>query len=179
METESWKPITGFEGIYEISNWGNVRSLDRYQPPRGKRHGRWLRGQRLKPTNSEGYPAVTLYPTKIRIHTLVANHFLDPKPDWANQPNHIDGNKTNNYFKNLEWSNDSLNNQHAYRIGLQPKRKLTDDQVREIKAELAKPFISTDPRPNYGRYAPIARKHGISVTLILAIIKGTCWEHIK
>lgn len=110
---EIWKPIKGYEGLYEISNYGNVKSL---------RYHNGTQTRLLKPrVNKYGYLQVGLYlpkqkqPKTFTIHRLVATSFLDNKYNY-NQVNHIDGNKTNNHVQNLEWCNSMLNNQHRVYI---------------------------------------------------------------
>jgi len=104
---EIWKSIGGFEGIYQISNCGNVRSVKR--------------SKNLKHNNSHGYFTVDLYLNgirkKIRVHRLVAEAFI-PNPDNKPEVNHEDGVKTNNNASNLTWMTHSENGLHAYRTGL-------------------------------------------------------------
>lgn len=128
MEKEEYRDVVGFEDYFQISNLGNVFSK------RSKRI--------LKQTKSEaGY---WTFATKIGgsdhrfyVHRLVAMAFL---PNELNKPyvNHKDGCKTNNMLSNLEWVTAKENNIHAWATGLQlprpcPNRKLTADQVREIR----------------------------------------------
>ena len=118
MTGEIWKPVVGYEGIYEVSNMGRVRSLERKVL---HSHGS-LRIQNprvLKPGKAgRGYLFVGLYNAEGRklktIHHLVATAFLPPseKPDV----NHKDFNKSNNAALNLEWCT-SMENSHHHQIG--------------------------------------------------------------
>ena len=139
-----WKPISDYEGLYEVSDAGEVRSLDRTIICKKQGTEIHLKGCFLKPHESgRGYPAVALSKNGIvkttYVHTLVANAFLGENPDMV--VNHIDGNKWNNAVSNLEWVSYSQNNQHAYDNGLKPRgegfyrAKLTENQVRQILRE--------------------------------------------
>jgi hypothetical protein len=157
---EIWKPIFGYEGIYEVSNLGNIRSLDRIDFA-----GRHLKGKLFSTTAKESYVTVRLSKngniTTFRIHQLVAEAFI-PNPDGKPCVNHKDGNKQNNTAENLEWCTHSENNRHAFRTGLsKPKRKLDD---RAIKAILdAKGKVSC---------TVLAEIHGVSFQMISKIWKA-------
>lgn len=111
-----WRAIQGYEGYYEVSDSGLVRSLDRIISV--ARHGyRRIRGKIMKPTvNNEGYMVVHLRRDGTTfvafIHRLVAQAFI---PNPYNYPvvNHINGNKQNNEVTNLEWATYTENNIHA------------------------------------------------------------------
>ena len=97
---EIWKDIEGFEGLYQVSTWGNIRGA---------------RGI-LKPyKNNKGYLKVGLFKNgkdhKKRVNRLVALAFI-PNPYNLPQVNHKDGNKENNSFTNLEWVTDEENKEH-------------------------------------------------------------------
>lgn len=127
MSNIVWKPISGFDGAYEISSTGLVRSVTR-EIFNGK--GVFAsKSKILKPnTLAKGYFQVTLYYQNKRIckqvHRLVAEAFIkNPMPDKYNQVNHKDGNKQNNNVDNLEWCDNSLNQIHAWKNGMQPRTK--------------------------------------------------------
>lgn len=105
-QTEIWKEIKGFEGVYAISNHGNLKSF------KVDKNGRIL-----KNTHKNGwYLTVNLQTTEKfetrRIHRLVAEYFI-PNPENKRQVNHIDGNKQNNHVENLEWVTPCENMAHA------------------------------------------------------------------
>ena len=103
---EEWKAIQGYEGIYEVSNFGNVRSLPRFK--RGNFDSKVLiEGKTIKPVkNNRGYYIVQLSKNnKVKnfsIHRLVAETFI-PNPNNFPQVNHKDEDKSNNRVSNLEW----------------------------------------------------------------------------
>ena len=127
---EIWKPIKGYEGLYEISNYGQVKS--------NKREG--TKGLLMKPlvVPLNDYYKVKLCKNgkerKYSIHRLVAETFV-PNPNDKPQVNHKNGNKHDNYFENLEWVTCSENLHHAYRTGLRKTRKVVqilDDKIIKI-----------------------------------------------
>lgn len=113
---EIWKPVVGWEKLYEVSNFGNVRSLDRYV--NAGHYQKFCKGQLLKPTfHKSNYCIVTLRNSGIqkvsKVHQLVMNAF-NPKPNNQKlEINHIDGNTKNNRLDNLEWCTHKQNLQHA------------------------------------------------------------------
>ena len=103
---EEWKAIQGYEGIYEVSNFGNVRSLPRYK--RGNFDSKvFIEGKTIKQVkNNRGYYIVQLSKNnKVKnfsVHRLVAEAFI-PNPNNFPQVNHKDEDKSNNRVSNLEW----------------------------------------------------------------------------
>ena len=102
---EEWKNIIGYEGLYEVSNIGNVRNV---------RRNTLLRLSK----NKYGYIQVWLYKngikTGLKVHRLVAEAFL-PNPDNLPQVNHLDEDKTNNSVDNLEWCDQKYNVNYGHR----------------------------------------------------------------
>jgi hypothetical protein len=108
---EIWKPIEGYDGWYEVSNIGRVRSFY-ISPNSNKRlhNPRILKGWK----NPDGYPSVRLSGRKMfSIHRLVALAFI-PNPDNKPQINHINGIKSDNIYTNLEWIDNRENQIHSY-----------------------------------------------------------------
>lgn len=131
---EVWKDITGYEKLYEVSNYGGIRSKDRtYTDKRGFK--RKKTGRTLKNRSKKYYYTVMLYKDGSRkaeyLHRLIAAAFL-PKVTGKDFINHLDGNKLNNHVDNLEWCTIKENNLHAIENGLNNKRHkvlLTDRET--------------------------------------------------
>ena len=105
LENEIWKDIIGYEGLYQISNKGRVKSVK-------------LNSIRKSHLSDRGYQIITLrnknHTKSVRIHRLVAIHFI-PNPDNKEQVNHIDFNPFNNSVENLEWVTNRENSSHSSR----------------------------------------------------------------
>lgn len=108
---ETWKSVCGYEGFYEVSNMGNVRSVNRYS-----KDGKFLKGKNLKQGFcTSGYKHVVLCKDGIKkdmmVHRLVAHAFLQNENKY-NEINHKDENKCNNIVSNLEWCDRVYNNSY-------------------------------------------------------------------
>lgn len=137
-ENEEWRDIAGYEGLYKISSLGRVKSL----PTSSKKKGGILKPWKV----GYGYPVVVLsnngWKEKKYIHDLVLGAFVGRKPTGMTC-NHLDGDKENNCFENLEYCTQAENNLHAYRVLNRSKvikrgedsgsAKLTEADVREIR----------------------------------------------
>jgi len=180
---EIWKDIRGWEGFYQVSNLGNVKSFERIimlYNYRAKRKVPVLcRGRILKPgLNTQGYHFVVLQnlgnKKTYRVSRLVALHFI-PNPQDKPQINHKDGEKLNNRSDNLEWVTPSENLQHAYDTGLRshlvgekaPNNKITEENVLRIKG-----------LKGIKKQTDIAKEYGISRQHISRIWNNRTWKHL-
>lgn len=117
--TEVWKDITGYEGIYQISNLGRVRSLDRISIDKnGIEYS--IKGSMRKVSKSKGYSIIGLSKDNKQkmhlVHRLVAKEFIPNSRREATVVNHIDGDKSNNSVTNLEWITQSENMSHNSKL---------------------------------------------------------------
>ena len=138
-EGEVWKDVLGYEGLYRVSNKGNVYSVER-KDTLGRKWG----GVMLRPShnNTGGYLSVDLRKNgtrkKKRVHRLVAEVFI-PNANNYSEINHKDENKTNNHVENLEWCTSKYNINHGTRT------ERTSKKVRaiNIKTGVVTTFSST------------------------------------
>jgi hypothetical protein len=121
MTAEQWRPVAEYEGFYEVSNHGRVRSIDRVimsRSPAGGLCEHRRKGHIKKQANDkDGYKLVTFCrdgKEKMRkVHILVAEAFLGPRPEWSTMINHKNKDAADNRVENLEWSNNGHNKRHA------------------------------------------------------------------
>lgn len=123
MSRVVWKKIKGYPD-YSISNYGDVISFKYIYPTYLKIH------------NRNGYDYIELWENdkgiKFTIHSLVANHFVKGKCKIKRIVNHKDGNKLNNYYKNLEWNTHSHNAKHSWKIGLSKPTYTSKLSIKDV-----------------------------------------------
>ncbi len=162
-----WRDIRGYEGHYQVSDEGQVRSLKR---------GIRIMSQARSRT---GYRQVNLYLYgRVRhwyVHRLVADAFLGGIPDGM-EVNHIDGDKSRNDILNIEIVTPQANLQHARESGLtpdlrgeqSPRAKLTEEKVREIRAA----------RVAGEKVAAVAARFGVCERSVYGIWARRTWRHV-
>lgn len=183
MKYERWKDIVGYEGFYQISNKGRVRSLDRYVPivrSRSIFYIQFVKGRTLKlQTDHYGYLVANLRRNgrkkENKIHRLIAIAFI---PNPHNKPviNHKDGTKTNNSIRNLEWCTQADNLRHAIRTGLITKNYGNRNYTKLSKSDVLK--IDRLLKTTGLTYMQIATKYGVSKSAISSISLGMTWSKV-
>jgi hypothetical protein len=162
-----WRNIKGYEGHYQVSSAGQVRSL--------KRGGRLM----SPAVSRTGYHQVNLYlegrVKHFYVHRLVAAAFIRPIPDGM-EVNHKDGDKSNNDVKNLEIVTSEENLRHARETGLMPSggerspvAKLTEEEVGEIRGARGKGV----------RAGELADAYGVCERTIYGIWEGKTWRGVR
>jgi hypothetical protein len=169
---ENWRAVPGYEGRYEVSDHGRVRSLDREIVRRsGARY--WHVGRVLiAGANLDGYPMAQLEGKRFGVHVLVAAAFIGPRPEGM-QVNHKNGVKTDNRPPNLEYVTASENVKHAFATGLATAaRGEANGKARLTAGEAA--YAKRAPGTN----AEVAAELGVSRCTVDAIRKGRNWRHL-
>jgi hypothetical protein len=144
MTEERWLPVVGYEGLYEVSDLGRVKSMERrVRSPSGTRRVR-ERILRTKADTRGGYLHVPLSHDWIKknwpVHKLVLTAFVGPCPLGKEARHFPDNNPTNNKLENLSWSTTDQNGKDKITHGTSPRgeknvrHKLTEEQVRFIRA---------------------------------------------
>ena len=176
---EIWKDIKDYEGLYQVSNYGNVKSLERYIKNKNDKM-QFYNEIILIPNDSKGYLKVTLSKNNkqktFRIHILVAKAFVQ-NPENKPEVNHKDGNKHNNHATNLEWNTRSENENHAYKNGLaKPSQKQKNAVAKYAKENYSKKVIQYDLNGKFikewNSMADVWRELGIRASLICRCCKG-------
>jgi len=174
---EVWQAIPDWEGFYEASDWGSIRSLPRtvngshgstQKRPGVVRKLMWTGRYYQVRLSAEGRQS---YPT---VHSLVAGAFLGQRPPGA-QINHVDGDRRNNRVSNLEYVTAGQNSIHAFRLGLATPRSgeahgasvLSEGDVRRIRSN-----------PANLSFRDLALTFGVSVPTIYDVLTRRSWKHI-
>lgn len=159
---ETWRAVPGFEGKYEVSDAGMVKSL----PRRGMDEHLLTPGR-----SSNGYLTVTLYGQganrSYMVQELVTLAFIGPRPPDT-YIRHLDGNRTNNALTNLTYGTASENYRDVYDYG-KTHRKLTRDDVQDIRAKLRSGLSTHD----------IAKEYGVCERAVRNIREGRTFKWLK
>lgn len=174
MLSEIWKPCPNYEDSYEVSNLGYIRGVDRVS---GNRRG-IIKGKVLKRApNRKKYLESRLFKNgkcipKI-IHRLVAIAFI-PNPLNLPQVNHIDGDKNNCKESNLEWVDNSYNQLHAYKLGLQTSKKGENNgraKLTDLKVTYLKNLYNSGQE-----IKDIAKSESLNLSTLRQLLYGSTWK---
>lgn len=181
--TEIWSPVVGYESLYEVSSFGNIKSLNRLTNNQYKAY--FLKGKQLSPaTDKGGYKYVCLTDLNKKskfkyVHRLMAESFLKPIPG-KEFVNHIDGDKSNNYISNLEYVSKSENTIHAYSIG----KMGVGINVRAGSNNSHSVFTESDVMKIRNLHSKgencfrLSKQFNVNNSTISRIIKRETWKHI-
>lgn len=139
-QTEIWKDIPGYEGLYQASSFGRFKALDKIYYCGNPSTKRFKAAHIMKfGFHRLGYLTITLMKNAkskhFYAHNLTAKVFI-PNPRNKKEINHIDGNKQNNHISNLEWSTRSENIQHAFDTGLKMSFKDSNHPMAKMVLDL-------------------------------------------
>ena len=175
MEQEIWKPVVGYEGLYEVSSLGNVKSLSRLVNVSTWEKQKYILGKKMAFYINYGYNNVDLSnkkKKKCKVHRLVAEAFI-PNPDKKPYINHINSIRNDNRVENLEWCTARENTLHGVAFGsvlcgeANAKSKLKEAQVLEI-------FNRTKNETHIN----ISKDYGISRSLVGCIANKKNWKKL-
>lgn len=174
---EIWKDIPGYEGYYQVSSLGKVKSSQRVC--NHNYGGKRTVSDRILKSSGKIYPKVVLSKNNIKIsflvHRLVAKCFID-NPYSKSEINHINGIKSDNYYRNLEWCDRSENEQHAYDHGFATTHS---DNHHSAKLKNTDIPIIRKRISEHHKIKIIALDYGVSIGAISAIKHNRKWNHIK
>ena len=176
---EEWKDIKDYEGYYQVSDLGKIRSVDRFVVHSKNGNKAFKKGKVFAVGFTNKALIVALSKNGIKksflIYRIVAQQFI-PNPENKPEVNHKDGNRLNNKVSNLEWMTRSENEKHAYDTGLYTSRKGIDHpmsitnesdviEMRKLYNEgVSKKQLATDFKMEYSN--------------VCKIIKRKAWVHI-
>lgn len=178
-ESEEWRPIPGYEGLYEASSLGRIRRVARWQYNAGQHERIWLREKILRPATQGGW---AYYVSLMRdgkaathtVHKLVLTTFVGPRPEGM-EGSHLDGDARNCRPSNLVWETHAENIRRKAAHGTQDRgeqvgtSKLTEADVQEMKRLRASGL----------KHRELAQRFGVGGAQVSRILSGKRWRHLK
>ena len=171
MNNEQWRDIPGYEGFYQVSNIGRVRSVDRAIVRPTSRYV--VRGRVIKPQRRDkyGHQTVSLWKNNkgktAQVHALVMLAFVGERPDGM-ETRHLNGDPTDNRLENLAYGTKAENMEDAAKLGRYAAQKLNGELVKEIKARVA----AGESQRSVGKV------YGVDHAVIGRICRGTAYKWV-
>lgn len=164
--TENWKPIPGYEGYYEVSDLGRVKSLARVVPHPTVPAGEIPLRERILKQSPIRYPAVNLSrdgrQKNVKVHRLVAEVFV-PNPEGYEVVDHLNGDTHDNRAANLDWCTREENIKRSWKAKpVRSKRRMKPDQVRAIRREYAEGETT---------YRELGEQYGLTLDMVGKIVR--------
>lgn len=178
-QLEIWKSIAGYEGSYEVSNLGRVRSLPRAVKMRGTVYH--FQGRLLSASPSEGYPCVALCKgagrhVNVRVHVLVLTTFVGSRPAGANiEGRHLDGIRLNCSLKNLAWGTHRENVDDAISHGTVAKGEKLPHTILTVSKVIDLRRLRREKNISWTR---LGRMFGITRITARSAALGKTWKHV-
>lgn len=172
MMAEQWRPVVGFEGKYEVSDFGRVRSVDRWiehAVARGRRaYTNWRKGRLLRPGRMPlGHLSVVLgrVAGSQCVHRLVLEAFVGPRRR-GQEVLHRNGDSSDNRLENLRYGTRSENNRD---ISRHDRRKVTCEDVRQMRRDFAYGVTQTT----------LSKQHGVCLSQVGNIVHRRQYRHVE
>lgn len=174
---EIWKDILGYEGLYQVSNYGKVKSLSRVKISKNASsvYSFKTKDSILNAGIYQGYEKVVLYKDGAKknhkVHRLVISAFKGVQEDM--QVNHIDFNRANNRIDNLEWCSPKENVSHSRKANRYPKMKISKNHRRKLDLSVMKKVICTESGRIYNSVTEASKDRNIKKSTLIHYLLGT------
>ena len=178
MQVGEMRPVVGYEGLYCVGDDGRIYSVPKVTVGRPGSYRHRPGAFKVAAVTPAGFLKVILWKDgrmkNHLVHRLVAEAFV-PNPESKPEVIHIDGDRTNNHFSNLEWAtrreNAGTGRPVGHRAGsAHPRAKLDEDKVRDARRRY---------RLRQATVRALAHEHGVNPTTISAAIRGRTWAHVE
>lgn len=174
---EIWKDILGYEKLYQVSNYGRIKSLPRIKTSRNASgiYSYVSKQFILSPGIYEGYEKVVLYKNGLKknhkVHRLVISAFKGFEIN--KQVNHIDFNRLNNHIDNLEWTTSKENVLHSRNANRYPKMIISKEHRNKLNLSTMKKVICTESGKIYNSITEAAKDKNIKKSTLIHYLLGS------
>lgn len=178
-----WKPVVGYEGIYEVNELGQIKSLSREKYCGHEGSNPQITKEKLLKERicRMGYPIVRLskdgIAKNVRVHRILAQAFIE-NPENKPNVNHIDNNPLNKSLDNLEWCTQKENMQHASKQGRFPAKTDKSLYRKNTKINMDIAINIKNDRKNGNSLVFISKKYGVSQSTVSMICNNKIWKEV-